>query len=131
GKLIRGRCPERERRDERSAKVTRWANEPALSQCNVRPCETRYSTTAARSSQCGQILETLKGYTAKLYKLQISALIIISSSMICKMTCQSVCQRSWFLSEQTFGRLSERADRDFRLLLFPTTGTNRLTILTS
>src|SRR5690606_13093838 len=51
-----------------------WANEPALSQCNVRPCETRYSTTAARSSQCGQILETLKGNTAKLCKLQILTL---------------------------------------------------------
>src|SRR5690606_15197969 len=75
GKLIRGRCPERELRDGRSAKVTGWASEPASSQCNVRPCETRYSTTAARSHQCGQILETLKGYTAKLCKLQILTLV--------------------------------------------------------
>ena len=73
--LIRGRCPERERKDERSAKVTGWANEPALSQCNVPPCETRYSTTAARSRQCGQILEALKGNTAKLRKLQILNLV--------------------------------------------------------
>src|SRR3546814_19543263 len=60
-KLIRGRCPARERRDERSAKVVRWAAKPASSQCNVRLCETRYSTTRLRPGQCGQIHETLKG----------------------------------------------------------------------
>src|SRR5690606_19060113 len=74
GKLIRGRCPERELRDGRSAKVTGWARKPASSQFNVRPCETRYSTIAACSHQCGQILETLKGNTAKLCKLQILSL---------------------------------------------------------
>src|SRR3546814_5954199 len=60
-KLIRGRCPARERRDERSAKVVRWAAKPASSQCNVRLCETRYSTTRLRPGQCGQIHETPKG----------------------------------------------------------------------
>src|SRR6185369_14128417 len=58
-----GRYPERERRDERSAKVLRWANKPASSQCNVRLCETRYSTAKPRFGQCGQIHETLTGST--------------------------------------------------------------------
>src|SRR3546814_1721153 len=60
-KLIRGRCPARERRDERPAKVVRLPAKPSSSQCNVRLCETRYSTTRLRPGQCGQIHETLKG----------------------------------------------------------------------
>ena len=34
---------------------------PALNHCNVRTCETRYSTTRLPPGQCGQIHETLKG----------------------------------------------------------------------
>ncbi len=52
----------------------RMGQKPATSQCNIRPCETRYSTIAACSHQCGQILETLKGNTVKLCKLQIRVL---------------------------------------------------------
>jgi transposase len=59
--LTRWRCPTRERRDGRSAKVDRWAAKLALSQCNARPCETRYSTTAPGVGECGKILEALKG----------------------------------------------------------------------
>jgi hypothetical protein len=43
----------------------------ALSQFNVRPCGTRYSTTDLRVGEYGQILETLKGQTTSRYKLQI------------------------------------------------------------
>lgn len=53
----------------------RMGQKPASSQCNIRPCETRYSTIAAHSHQCGQILETLKGNTVKLCKLQIRFLV--------------------------------------------------------
>jgi len=42
-----------------------------LSQCNVRPCETRYSTTDPKDGECGQILEALKGQPPSDYKLQI------------------------------------------------------------
>ncbi|RSU65327.1 hypothetical protein BRX36_11185 [Sphingomonas sp. S-NIH.Pt1_0416] len=73
--LTRWRCPARERRDGRSAKVIRWAPEPASSQCNVRPCETRYSTTDPRIGECGQILETLKGQPPSDCKLQIYDLV--------------------------------------------------------
>ena len=47
---------------------------PASSQCNVRPCETRYSTTDPRIGECGQILETLKGQPPGDCKLQILTL---------------------------------------------------------
>jgi len=70
-KLIRGRCPERKRGDERFAKVLRWVGKPASSQCNVRLCETRYSTTKLRFGQCGQIHETLKGSHRSDLQLQI------------------------------------------------------------
>jgi len=63
------------RRDGRSAKVTGWALKPASSQCNVRPCETRYSTTDLRAGECGQILETLKGQPPTFCKLQIYGLV--------------------------------------------------------
>ncbi|MCP3729312.1 DUF885 domain-containing protein, partial [Sphingomonas sp. MG17] len=42
------------------------------SQCNVRPCETRYSTTDPSAGECGQILETLKGQPPSNCKLQIN-----------------------------------------------------------
>ena len=67
-----------ERRDERSAKVVRWAAKPASSQCNVRLCETRYSTTKLRLGQCGQIHETLKGSHRPALQLQIGDLVLIA-----------------------------------------------------
>lgn len=57
---IRGRCPARERRDERSSKVTGWAHKPAASQCNVRLCKGH-----------GQIYETHKGSTPLALQLQV------------------------------------------------------------
>ena len=54
----------------------RWATEPASSQCNVRPCETRYSTTGPWTGECGQILETLKGQPPSNRKLQIRTLVV-------------------------------------------------------
>jgi len=53
---------------------------PASSQCNVRPCETRYSTTVLQNGECGQILETLKGQPPSFCKLQIYGLGCWSST---------------------------------------------------
>jgi Transposase IS116/IS110/IS902 family len=55
----------------RSAKVDRWAAEPASSQGNGQPCKTRYSTTALQDGECAQILETLKGTPPSCRRLQI------------------------------------------------------------
>lgn len=55
--------------------MVRWAEKPASSQCNVRLCETRYSTASLRLGQCGQIHETLKGSHRLALQLQIWTLI--------------------------------------------------------
>lgn len=50
------------------------------SQCNVRPCETRYSTIGHEAGECGQILETLKGQPPSGCKLQILTLTMIRAA---------------------------------------------------
>lgn len=69
----------RERRDERSAKVTGWAQRSPL---RVNATFGLVKPDTARlpySNQCGQILETLKGNTAELRKLQILTLASASA----------------------------------------------------
>ncbi len=36
-----------------------WAFKLAWTECDVRPCETGYSTTDLRIGECGEILEAL------------------------------------------------------------------------
>ncbi|MCP3730844.1 hypothetical protein M9978_10420, partial [Sphingomonas sp. MG17] len=81
------------------------------SQCNVRPCETRYSTTDPSAGECGQILETLKGQPPSNCKLQILTLGRIYSIRVATRKAVRRWRRCEANAAQNTRRIFRRIDR--------------------